>query len=568
MVATGGAYEKERKIRDPRFLEEAAGEPIRTADAGSEAATRRSGRAAQSDRQAALHIVEVGTPRIVTRLVARSMAVAAIALIWPAVLSAQRSFAITHVSVIDGTDSVPRRDQTVVVRGTRIVSVTAARSAHVPVGRARRGRPRQVPHSRPVGHARPHGDRRGTRAPRALRRQRRDRRARHGGDWATITAWRTDIAHGRLDGPRIIASGPYLEGGDVPVPHILTRTPTEGRAGVDSLVALGVDFVKVHGQLTPETYFAIARARANAGSRSPATCRARSERRPRPIPDSGASSTCWRSPRPARRPSRSRSRRAFRCRAPSDVARRRISRRSTLVSFATARGSPPRSRRSTRSPSGPRTRCRVTRSRTISRTRCGASSRKSFRCPTAFRREPTPLGARCSRSVSRRSRRCIAPACTSSPERTRRCATVRRDSVSTRSSLLVRGGMSPFDAPRGDDGACPLPRHAGFGRHRRGRPPRRSRSPRCESAARHPKHAADFDGRGEWAGVRREGARGHSEEAKRLEKRDDDWWGPGYRCPARTALPFSKSTSINFSLVGIRAATCFVRVSITTPPSG
>jgi hypothetical protein len=37
----------------------------------------------------------------------------------------------------------------------------------------------------------------------------------------------------------------------------------EGRAGVDSLVALGVDFIKVHGQLNREVYFAIAqRARA------------------------------------------------------------------------------------------------------------------------------------------------------------------------------------------------------------------------------------------------------------------------------------------------------------------
>jgi imidazolonepropionase-like amidohydrolase len=79
------------------------------------------------------------------------------------------------------------------------------------------------------------------------------------GDWPTLTSWRRDIARGRLDGPRIVASGPYLEGGDVEVPHILARTPAEGRAGVDSLVKLGVDFVKVHGQLTPETYFAIAR---------------------------------------------------------------------------------------------------------------------------------------------------------------------------------------------------------------------------------------------------------------------------------------------------------------------
>jgi imidazolonepropionase-like amidohydrolase len=49
------------------------------------------------------------------------------------------------------------------------------------------------------------------------------------------------------------------------VKHILTRTPDEGRAGVDSLVTLGVDFVKVHGQLTPATYFAIARRARERG---------------------------------------------------------------------------------------------------------------------------------------------------------------------------------------------------------------------------------------------------------------------------------------------------------------
>ena len=41
-----------------------------------------------------------------------------------------------------------------------------------------------------------------------------------------------------------------------------------------------------------------------------------------------------------------------------------------------------------------------------------------------------------------------------------------------------------------------------------------------------------------------------------------------YRCPTRTAFPLSKSTSMSFSLVGIRATTCLVRVSITAPPSG
>jgi hypothetical protein len=86
-----------------------------------------------------------------------------------------------------------------------------------------------------------------------------------GGDWATLTAWRDEIAAGRLVGPRIIASGPYLEGGDVPIPHLLTRTPEEGQAGVDSLVRLGVDFVKVHSQLTRDTYFAIARRARQRG---------------------------------------------------------------------------------------------------------------------------------------------------------------------------------------------------------------------------------------------------------------------------------------------------------------
>jgi imidazolonepropionase-like amidohydrolase len=85
------------------------------------------------------------------------------------------------------------------------------------------------------------------------------------GDWATLTTWRHEIARGRLVGPRIIASGPYLEGGDVPIPHILVRTPDEARAGVDSLVQLGVDFVKVHSQLKRDVYFAIARRARERG---------------------------------------------------------------------------------------------------------------------------------------------------------------------------------------------------------------------------------------------------------------------------------------------------------------
>ena len=79
-------------------------------------------------------------------------------------------------------------------------------------------------------------------------------------DWPTLTAWRGEIARGSLIGPRIVASGPYLEGGDVPIPHLLVKAPADAEPAVDSLIRLGVDFIKVHGQLTPESYFAIARA--------------------------------------------------------------------------------------------------------------------------------------------------------------------------------------------------------------------------------------------------------------------------------------------------------------------
>src|SRR4026209_654482 len=52
----------------------------------------------------------------------------------PAGALAQSPLALYHVSVIDATGSLPRSDRTVVVRGTRIVSVAPSRSAAIPAG--------------------------------------------------------------------------------------------------------------------------------------------------------------------------------------------------------------------------------------------------------------------------------------------------------------------------------------------------------------------------------------------------------------------------------------------------
>jgi imidazolonepropionase-like amidohydrolase/enterochelin esterase-like enzyme len=173
--------------------------------------------------------------------------------------------AFTHVNVIDGTAPTPRPDQTVIVRGSHILSVAPATAASVPPGaRVVDGRGKyllpgfwdmhvhtSVPGGRGLLAAYVANGVTGVRD--------------MAGDWSQLTRWRDEIARGELAGPRIVASGPYLEGGDVPIAHVLARNPKEARAAVDSLARLGVDFVKVHGQLTRETYFAIARAARDRG---------------------------------------------------------------------------------------------------------------------------------------------------------------------------------------------------------------------------------------------------------------------------------------------------------------
>jgi imidazolonepropionase-like amidohydrolase len=183
----------------------------------------------------------------------------------PSISMAQRPIAFTHVAVIDGTDAAPRLERTVVVRGNRIAAVGPSRSTLVPSdARIVDARGKFLIPGLWDMHV--HTSIIGGRALLALYVANGVTGVRDmAGDWDTLTKWRREIAEGQLVGPRIVASGPYLEGGDVPIPHILTRTPEEGVAGVDSLVKLGVDFIKVHGQLTRPTYFAIARRAREKG---------------------------------------------------------------------------------------------------------------------------------------------------------------------------------------------------------------------------------------------------------------------------------------------------------------
>ena len=180
-------------------------------------------------------------------------------------LGAQQTVAVTQVTVIDGNSPTPRHGQTVIVRGNRITSVGPASSVRVPPGaRVVDGRGKFLVPGFWDMHV--HTAIAGGRELLSLYVANGVTGVRDmAGAWDTLTTWRSQIAKGQLVGPRLIASGPYLEGGDVPIPHYTTRNAAEARAGVDSLAALGVDFIKVHSQLNAEAYFAIARRARERG---------------------------------------------------------------------------------------------------------------------------------------------------------------------------------------------------------------------------------------------------------------------------------------------------------------
>jgi imidazolonepropionase-like amidohydrolase len=172
--------------------------------------------------------------------------------------SAQAPIAITHVGVVDVANGVVRTDQTVIVTGRLITEVGPSLTTPVPAG---------ADITPGIGkflipglwdmhvHTTMPGGRdvlplyvvNGVTGVRDM-----------ASDWTTLQRWRAEIESRSLIGPRILSSGPYIEGGDVPIPHLLARTPAEARIAVDSLVRLGVDFVKLHSQLKRDVFFAAA----------------------------------------------------------------------------------------------------------------------------------------------------------------------------------------------------------------------------------------------------------------------------------------------------------------------
>lgn len=75
----------------------------------------------------------------------------------------------------------------------------------------------------------------------------------------SIQSWNRQIDSGSLIGPEIYTSGPIIDGPRPMWPgSVALGEPDQAASNIDSLVSLGIDFVKVYSFMNRQTYFAIA----------------------------------------------------------------------------------------------------------------------------------------------------------------------------------------------------------------------------------------------------------------------------------------------------------------------
>ena len=80
-----------------------------------------------------------------------------------------------------------------------------------------------------------------------------------GSDLDAVLRARSEVAAHRLVGPRMVVSGPMLDGPQVAfAASIAIKTPDDGRKAVAMLKARGVDFIKIQSGVPRDAYFAIA----------------------------------------------------------------------------------------------------------------------------------------------------------------------------------------------------------------------------------------------------------------------------------------------------------------------
>lgn len=173
----------------------------------------------------------------------------------PLLALALQLIAITHATVIDPDVATPQRDMTIVIRGTRVERVVRSAPGAVPAGaRVIDATGKYVIPGMWDMHV--HNDFDRGRALLSLYIANGVTGVRDmNGRVDTLRAFQRDVAAGRLVGPRMVVSGPYLVGRALPpefgLQHFVVTDSASAVRGVDTLAALGVDFIKVHNRIPP-----------------------------------------------------------------------------------------------------------------------------------------------------------------------------------------------------------------------------------------------------------------------------------------------------------------------------
>jgi imidazolonepropionase-like amidohydrolase len=168
--------------------------------------------------------------------------------------AAAEPIAITHVAVVNTVTGTLQRDATVVIDGTRIVSV--GRTAKPPAGSSivdGRGKflipglwDMHAHLSWTTASALPLLIATGVTGVRDL-----------GGRLAELDGWRSRIDAGVLTGPRIVRVGPILNGKSFNRYQFVPGNAEQTRAVARLLKFLEVDFLKVHRRMERDSYFAL-----------------------------------------------------------------------------------------------------------------------------------------------------------------------------------------------------------------------------------------------------------------------------------------------------------------------
>lgn len=181
------------------------------------------------------------------------------ALLLAAMAAMAQEVAIVHVTVINPGKGKGQADMTIVTHGQRIMTVGRAREVKVPASaQVVEGKGKYVIPGLWDMHTH-------------FRDPKRDLEMyvangvlgirNMGGPASEVFPLRQAIAEGRQLGPKIVASGPIVDGPDSSASPSLTvsvKTPEEARATIRSLKREGADLIKVYDQLTRDEYRAIA----------------------------------------------------------------------------------------------------------------------------------------------------------------------------------------------------------------------------------------------------------------------------------------------------------------------